>query len=208
MRGTSPTWSGTSSALPRATGEVRELVRQQVWATRHKDQYDGNALDAVNDLQVRDHAHLSPGQLLVELRDLARPAVAGRLRVPALVRRVDLPVDQTGSSVGMPATLNLGHLLDVVLTRDVWLHGVDIERATGVAVDRSGLPDARIVEDVVAEWAAHHGQAFALVLTGPAGGRFRQGAGGQQFELDAVEFCRTLSGRADGDGLLAEKIWF
>lgn len=189
-------------------GRRRELVRQQVWGARHKTRYDGNALDAVNDLQVRDHAHLSPAQLVAELRALAPDAVSGRLRTPGLLRRVDLPTDDTGSSAGMPATLNLGHLVDAVLTRDVWLHSVDIERATGVAVDHGGLPDRRIVQDVVAEWAAAHGQPVQLRLTGAAGGRFRQGTGGEVIELDAIEFCRTLSGREDGRGLLAGRIWF
>jgi len=30
--------------------------------------------------------------------------------------------------------------------------------------------DARIVADVVAEWAGRHGRPFTLHLTGPAGG--------------------------------------
>ena len=172
---------------------VPELVRQQVWGALHAREYDGNALDATNDLQVEDHAHLSPGQLVALLVQRAPKAVAGRLRTPGLVRRVDVTVADSGSSVGMPATLNLGHLMDAVYTRDVWLHSIDIERATGVPVDRRGEPDARIVEDVVAEWAARHGEPFELTLTGPAGGRYRQGTGGEHLELDAIEFCRSVS---------------
>lgn len=187
---------------------VPEMIRQQVWGARHAKQYAGNALDATNDLQVQDHSHLSPAQLVGTLRERAPKAVAGRLRTPGLVRRIDVKVADSGSSVGMPARLNLGHLMDVVYTRDVWLHSIDIERATGVTVDRSGQPDGRIVQDVVAEWAARHGQPFDLTLTGPAGGRFRQGSGGQERTLDAIEFCRTISGRAAGDGLLSTLIWF
>lgn len=192
----------------KACASVPELVRQQVWGALHAGEYDGNALDAVNDLQVQDHAHLSPGQLVATLRQRAPRAVAGRLRIPGPVRRVDVTLADSGSSVGMPPTLNLGHLMDVVYTRDVWLHGIDVERATGVVVDRGGQPDARIVEDVVAAWAARHGRPFELVLTGPAGGRFRQGTGGDRLELDAIEFVRTISGRVRGDGLLATMIWF
>lgn len=187
---------------------IPEMIRQQVWGAVHAKEYDGNALDAANDLQVRDHAHLSPAQLRRTLRERAPRAVAGRLRTPGLVRRVDVKVADSGSSVGMPATLNLGHLMDAVYTRDVWLHSIDIERATGVDVDRTGQPDARIVADVVAEWAARHGQPFELTLTGPAGGRFRQGRRGDSLQLDAIEFARTISGRADGDGLLRTLIWF
>ena len=31
---------------------------------------------------------------------------------------------------------------------------------------------------------------------------------GPRIEMNAIEFCRTLSGRAHGTGLLATKIWF
>lgn len=190
-------------------GSVPQMLRQQVWGLLHKRDYDGNALDATNDLQVRDHADMSPGQLVAALRELAPRAVAGRLRTPGVVRRLDAPVDQTGSTApGQPSTLNLGHLMDVVLTRDVWLHAIDIERATGVAVPRSAGLDGRLVEDVVAEWAARHGQPFELTLTGPAGGRYRQGTGGEALGTDAIEFCRILSGRAEGSGLLATRVYF
>lgn len=193
----------------RGYASVPAMLRQQAWAMWHRRDYDGNALDACNDLQVRDHAGRSPAQLVDELRALAPRAVAGRLRTPAPVRALRVPLDEGGSTAtGMPGTLRLGHLMDTVLTRDVWLHGVDIERATGVQVDRSGLPDVRVVEDAVAEWASRHGEAVELHLTGPAGGRFRQGAGGGRLELDAVEFCRILSGRAPGEGLLARRILF
>jgi hypothetical protein len=45
-----------------------------------------------------------------------------------------------------------------------------------------------------------------LVLTGTAGGTYKQGTGGDELELDAVEFCRILSGRGSGDGLLEHKL--
>jgi hypothetical protein len=63
-------------------------------------------------------------------------------------------------------------------------------------------------EAVVAEWARRHGQPVMLHLTGLAGGRFASGDGGQELTLDAVEFCRILSGRAEGSGLLAQEAPF
>jgi hypothetical protein len=48
-----------------------------------------------------------------------------------------------------------------------------------------------------------------LHLTGPAGGRWTVGTGGPQLELDVVEFCRALSGRAHPiDGLLSTEVPF
>jgi hypothetical protein len=60
----------------------------------------------------------------------------------------------------------------------------------------------------VAEWAGRHGQPFTLVLDGPAGGTFLAGGGGDRYELDAVEFCRILSGRSGGSGLLSQEVPF
>jgi uncharacterized protein (TIGR03083 family) len=177
---------------------VRELVRQQVWGTRHARDFGGNALDATNDLQVRDHAALSHEERLAALRDLAPAAVRGRLRLPGPLRRVRLPLDQGGSTApGMPSHLVLGHLMDVIYTRDTWLHAIDISRATGRPFVPDHDVDRRIVEDVVAEWAARHGQPVALHLTGPAGGRFATREPGPELSVDAIEFCRILSGRAE-----------
>jgi hypothetical protein len=61
---------------------------------------------------------------------------------------------------------------------------------------------------VVADWAARHSRPFKLELTGPAGGTFHAGHGGVGLGVDAVEFCRTLSGRATGTGLLSTWVPF
>ncbi len=51
-------------------------------------------------------------------------------------------------------------------------------------------------------------QPHPLHLTGPAGGTWSSGTDGPNLELDAVEFCRTVSGRQHGDGLLAVAVPF
>lgn len=193
----------------KAHASVRELIRQEIRGFRDRGAFDGNAMDAVNDLQVRDHDDLTPTQRLEALRRLAPRAVAGRMQMPGPVRRIDLPIDSTGSAAtGMPTSVNLGNLMDAILSRDVWLHRVDIARATDRPVEVEAPVDRRIVEDVVAEWSGRHGRPFRLTLHGPAGGRFRQGEDGETIEMDAVEFCRVLSGRAEGEGLLATRILF
>jgi hypothetical protein len=88
------------------------------------------------------------------------------------------------------------------------MHRIDATRATGAPLALDADHDGRIVADVVAEWARRHGQAFELTLTGPAGGRYRAGTGGEQIEIDAVELCRTLAGRAPGEGLLGTVVPF
>lgn len=103
----------------------------------------------------------------------------------------------------------MGYLLHVILTRDPWMHRVDIARATGRELVLTPDHDGRIIADVVAEWARRHGQPFKLTLTGPAGGAFLSGDGaGERIAIDAVEFCRMLSGRAQGRGLLSQAVPF
>ena len=182
----------------KAGASLRHMLRQQMWGARNARRYDGNSLDAANDLQVRDHSALSPDERIASLRELAPAAVRGRLRTPRPMRRIQLPLDAGGSTaVGSPERLAVGDLMDVIYTRDVWLHTVDITRATGRPRPIDEQLDRRIVEDVVAEWAARHEQPVVLTLTGPVTGRYRQGDGGARLTVDAIDLCRILSGRAE-----------
>lgn len=200
---------GHLTGAAKAGASLREAWRQQRWAKRHAEEFDGNSLDATNELQVRDHAHLTSQERIAELRRVAPAAVRGRMRLPRVLRRMQLRLDQGGSNAaGMPTTLSLGHLMDVIYTRDVWLHRVDIARATGRSVDLDSSTDRRVVEDVVAEWAERHGQPFHLTLHGPAGGVFRHGEGGPELTFEPIDFCRALSGRAPAEGLLATRVLF
>ncbi|MFA9445681.1 maleylpyruvate isomerase family mycothiol-dependent enzyme [Egicoccus sp. AB-alg6-2] len=189
----------------KSCASMREAVRQQLHGARHAGEYGGNSLDAGNALQVREHAHLTPTDRIAELRRLAPAAVRGRMRLPGPLRRISLPMDQGGSTAeGMPARFRLGDLMDVIYTRDVWLHTVDIARATSRAHPADAELDRRIVADVVAEWANRHGQPFELTLTGPVAGRYRHGSDGASMRLDAIEYCRVLSGRAEPDEVGAD----
>lgn len=193
----------------KAYASVREQVRQQVWGLSHRGRYGGNALDACNELQILDHRALTPAERVAALRAVAGRSVGARVRLPRVLRRVSVSIAPGGSTApGMPARETLGHLLDVVITRDVWMHRVDIARATGRDLHLEPWADGAIVADVVAEWAGRHGRSFELILTGPLGGVFSQGESGQRLEMDAVEFCRVLSGRAAGDGLLGVRVLF
>ena len=93
---------------------MRETIRQQAWAKRHKGEFDGNDLDATNALQVRMHAALLPAQRVETLQALVPKAVAGRMRFPRPLRRIRVPLAQSGSTAdGMPTSLSLGHLNEV-----------------------------------------------------------------------------------------------
>ena len=162
-------------------------------------------IDGMTEVQVRDRAGLTREQLLGRLAEVGPRAARARGRVPGLLRRLPLKQELPG---GTKETWPMGYLLDVILTRDTWMHRVDIARATNRPLVLSPDHDGRIVADVAAEWARRHGQPFSLHLGGPAGGRFTSGNGGEEITIDAVEFCRILSGRATGAGLLTQEVPF
>jgi len=99
-------------------------------------------------------------------------------------------------------------MTDTILTRDSWMHRSDIAQALGRPMELTREHDGAVVADVVADWARRHGQSYHLILTGPAGGRWSSGATGEAISLDAEQFCRILSGRGTGAGLLATFVPF
>lgn len=101
-----------------------------------------------------------------------------------------------------------GYLFDVILTRDTFMHRIDISRATGRPMVATADHEGVIVDDVVREWAGRHGAPYALVLHGPAGGRWGSGHGSEGLEMDPFEFCRVVSGRTPGVGLLTTQVPF
>lgn len=187
-----------------ANARTLDFFRQFRSATSSAKRSGRPMIDEMTARQVRDHAALSPEEMARRIQELAPRAVRGRRRVPAILRARSLP---PGASAPF-GPWKLGYLIDVVMNRDFWMHRVDLTRATAKAMVLSADHDGRIVADVVAEWASTHGQPFILHLEGPAGGSFSQGEAGEAFRLDAVEFCRVLSGRADGSGLLATPVPF
>lgn len=190
----------------RSAASNREMASQLRQIKRRMKQDGGTITDTMTQVQIDRTAALGTTELAAECRALVPAATAGRRRTPAPMRRLvrfDVPHGESTES------WRLGYLVDVILTRDAWLHGVDLARAVGAPLELTEEHDGRIVADVVAEWARRHGSPFELELTGPAGGSYRSAdRGGASIGLDAVEFCRTLSGRAPGEGLLTVAVPF
>jgi uncharacterized protein (TIGR03083 family) len=161
-------------------------------------------IDALTDRQVHRNADLTRADLVDQLATLG-PAQARWRSRRRLMRRIPMKNDLPNGTV---ETWQLAYLVDIILNRDPWMHRIDLSRAVGRPMTLTPAHDGRIVADVVIEWAKRHGQPFTLTLTGPAGGHWATGQGGQVLELDAVDFCRILSGRAPGEGLLATFVPF
>jgi uncharacterized protein (TIGR03083 family) len=188
-----------------AEAESHSSLREMAHQLRaYRKAKSGPMIDAMNALQVRDRADVTPDEIVARFEHAVPRSVRARRRMPGLVRRVRLKVDPPFEKERWP----LSYLMDVIYTRDTWMHRGDISRATGRDIALSTDHDGRIVADIVAEWARRHGQPFTLELTGPAGGTFVAGDGGEHIELDAVEFCRIVSGRAQGTGLLTTAVPF
>ena len=185
-----------------STATLRELLRQARLARRLGT--GGDLVDRMNQVQVRERDALSPTDLVADLERQAQRGLAARRRLPGPLRAVPLPF---GPPLG---TRPLGYLMGRIYTRDAWMHRIDVGRATGTAPELTAEHDGALVEDVVAEWAGAHGAAYDLTLTGVAGGTWRGGEGAavEPLSMDAIEFARTMSGRAPGDGLLAHGVPF
>ena len=187
-----------------------EMARQMRAAKARRR--DGQALvDAQTAVQVEEREHLGPDELRAELRRVGPRAAKGRRRIPGFVRGRRLPEPQVVN--GAPETWSIGYVTDVILTRDPWMHRLDLARATGQEPVLTTDHDGVIVADVVHEWARRHGQPHRLQLTGPAGGNWECGTGGEEIVMDAAEFCRVVSGRPGPEpgkptGLLATEVPF
>ena len=183
-----------------SNARVRELLRP-AWLGR-KARPGEPGVDGMNAVQVAERDDVAPAQLRSDLADAGRRGVRARSRLPRPLRALRIPF---GPPLGVRS---LGYLMDRIYTRDAWMHRVDIARTTGRPLLLTADHDGRIVADVVSEWARTHGRPYSLVLTGPAGGSWTEGTGGEAISMDAVEFCRVMSGREAGSGLLATTVPF
>jgi len=186
---------------------VRENLHQMRLAMIHRRRHGGPLEAALTNVQVRERSELASAEVVDRLAAVAPRTVRGRTRMPAILR------NHTTMSIDGPVyeKWKLGYLVDTIYLRDLWMHRIDLARAVNGALKLSHDHDGRIVADVVAEWARRHGKPFHLELTGPAGGSYADrpnAAGAENMSLDAVEFSRTLAGRAPATGLLTTVVPF
>lgn len=173
--------------------EMSASLPEQLRQMRAAGKAGGEFVDALTALQVAKHSGDTTEQLVARLTAVGPQAAKARRRTPGLVRNRTMPMQQTvGSS---KEAWTFGFLIDVVLTRDTWMHRVDVVRAAGLELELDAQHDGALVADVVAEWAGRHGRSCTVQLSGPAGGHWAFGSAGPEVSEDAVEFCRGLSGR-------------
>ena len=153
--------------------------------------------DGMNEIQVRERSGHTSDELIAEWARNAERARVARTKMPRLIARMPL--------LNLPAPVGrqpLAYLFDIGFTRDVWAHRMDIAAATGRPMDLDAEHDGRIVADIVAEWAATHGEPFVLELSGPAGGTYTSGTGGEVVCIDTLDYISILTERTTGTGVL------
>lgn len=198
--------AGHSVGMASDFTSMRRVMHRMRAATARAKEQGSPVVDAMTSLQVEELAPLTVDQLIARAAEVGPAAARWRTTRPWPLRAMPMKEDVDGT----PETWRMGYLFHTILTRDPWMHRIDIARATERPLALAADHDGRIVADVVAEWARRHGRSFRLTLTGPAGGTFAHAGAGAAEELtvDAVEFCRTLSGRTEGVGLLARQVPF
>lgn len=151
-------------------------------------------VDYTTQAQVNQRRGRTPEELLAELEQLTPRFGRARARWPELLRRIAIP-----RAGGLRPGADLAYLMDVIYSRDVWLHRVDLARATGIPTSTTEAESSvveQVIRDLDLEWT---GPPVELELTGRAGGRWALGAGEPVARVreDTVAFMRLLSGRSD-----------
>ena len=107
---------------------------------------------------------------------------------------------------GRPERWIFGFVFDTILTRDTWMHRLDICRASGRTFEQTTGHDDRIVALVMRDVAKTlpqkvDGRAVIFELSGPAGGVWKIGAGRTTatIRMDALDFNIYASGRFSYD---------
>jgi uncharacterized protein (TIGR03083 family) len=196
--------AGHVLGMTRDFSSLRRVVHRMRAANQAAKRSGGPMVDSMTAQQVAAEADLSTGELITQMGVVGPRAAHWRTQAHTLLGRLPMKQEVGGGT----ETWRVRYLLQIILTRDPWMHRVDMSRATGRPLVLTPEHDGRIVADVVAEWARRHGQPFRLELTGAAGGSFTHGDHGEEISLDAVEFCRILAGRAAGAGLLTQRVPF
>ncbi len=162
-------------------------------------------IDAINAIQVDDRANYTPEELVAEFRELGPKAINTRYKIPWLLRIIPLP------NVVVPGkVVPVSYLLDVIYSRDEWMHRADLCRAAGQKMLLTEDHDARMVELVLRDIATmslkNPAYTVDLVLTGDLTLEYRFGRGTQPdatILVDLVQFNRRASERITVDEALS-----
>ena len=170
------------------------------WSHRPYKSRFTEPVDLVNAVQVEDRKERSPEELISELREVGPKALRTRSRIPAPLRAMRVPAGAFG-------WISVGYLLDTIYPRDLWMHRLDICRATGREMSLTPEHDGRIVALVVRDLAYSltsrlGGDSVLYDLPGAAGGTYKVGrhpSAAATIRIDVLDFNLLASGRIKPD---------
>ena len=181
-----------------------EFKRQNSFKVQRPHRASGlSFLESLNQIQVDDRASATPAALIDELQTVGPRAIATRTRLPVLLRALRVPLPALG-------IVPVGYLTDLIYTRDMWMHRLDLCRATGREMVLTPQHDGRIValvmRDVARKLAAPlRKKSMVYHLSGRVGGTWQLGAAvppSATLHLDVLDFNLLASGR-----LTPEEAW-
>jgi hypothetical protein len=141
-------------------------------------------------VQVDARRGLSTDELISSLEKTYEGAASRRRKLGDLLGWIPAYSSYLGGWI------NVSYVTNAIFPRDIFMHRVDIAKATSRDL-RLGEPERRLIEDIVRDWYARVKENVRLELTGPAGGTFLPDQEPTvTFTADAVEFTRMLFGRA------------
>ncbi|WP_198681076.1 maleylpyruvate isomerase family mycothiol-dependent enzyme [Lentzea terrae] len=132
--------------------EMSASVRESLRQVKLAQSQDGVFIDELTALQIDERAQMTPAQIVSRYAEVTPRAAKARRRTPWFLRGRKMPGTQLVN--GRDEEWTLGFLNDVIMTRDPWMHRVDISRAVGAPLVLTADHDGVLVDDVVREWAA------------------------------------------------------
>lgn len=174
-----------------------EFKRQNSFKVQRPHRASGlSFLESLNQIQVDDRASATPAALIDELQTVGPRAIATRTRLPVLLRALRVPLPALG-------IVPVGYLTDLIYTRDMWMHRLDLCRATQREMVTTSEHDGRIVALVMRDLERKLASklrttSIVYYLSGKSGGMWQFGAKispAATIQLDVLDFNLLASGR-------------
>ncbi len=157
-----------------------------------------NQLDSMNQVGIDQRADRTQAQLIAEMREYGPHAIQGRDKSSWIPRNlIWMPYPVAGW------TPFIGYLFDVILTRDMWMHRLDICRATGREMILSEAHDGKIIALLMRDLGRYlrprlGNKSVVFDLMGTVGGRWQVGDNPNPdaiIHMDVLDFSILMSAR-------------
>jgi uncharacterized protein (TIGR03083 family) len=163
-------------------------------------------LEAMNQLQVDKRANSTPGELMAELAGSGAVANRNCAKLPLLLRMMRAKIPDLG-------WVRIDYMTDLIGTRDMWMHRLDICQATDKPMELDTTHDGRMIALLMRDMGRQHSAKFktgrvCYELEGVAGGNYYIGTKSSPYatlRVDALDFAFLAAGRTTATELIAQK---